>query len=135
MYVIKEIKRLNLETPYLLWYLFPAEKGHDFNKLEQFLIKQSNGIGPSYLPRLIRSLLTLHFSTFKLAAIIHDAHYSIVPKTIEEFKFANKMFYNNCLILADHEPNFIKRKYYRMQALIMYQVVVKFGWRAFIEAC
>lgn len=123
MNYVQLIKEKNLETAYLMWFLFPKEAGHDLDKLDEFLKKNFNGVGASYLPKPIRKLLTWYYGKYELAAVIHDSDYVILPKTLEYFHQANKRFFNNCVRLNGGKKS--------LRIYAMFKAVELFGFKAF----
>lgn len=126
MNYVQLIKQKNLETAYLLWYMFPEYEGsfnHSEEKLNEFLKKNYNGVGASYLPKPIRKLLTWYYSKYELAAVIHDGDYVILPKTLEYFHQANKRFFNNCCILNNNKQS--------IRIWLMFKAVEWFGQSSF----
>lgn len=126
MNYVQLIKQKNLETAYLLWYMFPEYEGsfnHSEEKLNEFLKKNYNGIGASYLPKPIRKALTWYYSKYEIAAVIHDSDYVILPKTLEYFHQANKRFFNNCVRLNGGKKS--------LRIYAMFKAVELFGFKAF----
>ena len=115
-------------------------EGVDF--LSRFTYEQLadgyNGIGPEFLPPLLREKVSEFLHIFKPAAVGHDLRNEFSDGTREGFNAANEEFYRNCLRLADwHYPWYSRDRYRaRAAALILYAFVSAefFGWRAWQEA-
>ncbi len=97
-----------------------------------------NGIGPEFLPAIVRAKISNWLSLFGPAAVIHDMRNEIADGTREAFLFANREFLFNCLSLADHAypQDGSKHDRARNVAMVLYRFVnaEKFGWRAWLEA-
>ena len=98
-----------------------------------------NGIGPEFLPPLVREKVSEFLHIFKPAAVAHDLRNEMSDGTRKGFKYANDEFLRNCLKLADyHYKGKDARRHVRARAAarILYAFVSAegFGWRAWIEA-
>lgn len=100
-----------------------------------------NGIGPEFLPEVIRAQVTSFLWIFEPAALIHDMRNEVANGTRERFLYANDEFRRNCLKLAEKNyPRMVQdfRKRYRAKAVaqILYDFVSadSFGWKAWLEA-
>lgn len=95
-----------------------------------------NGIGPSWLPDIVRDAYTALHADFEPAALIHDIDFEFGDGTHEAFAAANERFLANCRIIAKakyawYDP----RRYIRLhQARAMYRLLVLFGWPAYKAA-
>ena len=97
-----------------------------------------NGIGPEFLPPLIREKVTDFLSLFAPAALIHDMRNEYSDGSREGFLAANDEFRRNCIKLADHHYGMFSLRRYRARAVaqVLYDFVSadSFGWRAWLEA-
>ena len=115
-------------------------EGLDF--LSQFTRDQLadgyNGIGPEFLPPIVREAVSDFLHIFKPAAVGHDLRNELSDGTRESFRAANEEFYRNCLRLADYHYCALnpRRRRARAAALVLYAFVSAecFGWRAWQEA-
>ena len=104
----------------------------------QELAEGYNGIGPEFLPEVIRAQVTSFLWIFEPAALIHDMRNEVANGTREGFLAANDEFRYNCLRLADdaYPTNRKHRVAAKAAAEILYLFVSAdgFGWKAWLEA-
>ena len=97
-----------------------------------------NGIGPEFLPAVVRAKVSERLSLFAPAAVGHDMRNDVSDGTRAAFRFANNEFLFNCLTLVDHAypQNCRERDRARAVALVLYRFVSaeSFGWRAWLDA-
>ena len=97
-----------------------------------------NGIGPEFLPAIVREKISDRLSLFAPAAVIHDMRNDVSDGSRTEFLAANREFLFNCLALVDHAyPNDCRKRDRALTvAFVLYRFVnaEKFGWRAWLEA-
>ena len=96
-----------------------------------------NGIGPEFLPSVLREKVTKYLAVFEPAALVHDMRNHVGDGTRYGFNFANLEFLANCRKLADRAyPWYNWRRYRaRVVAKLMYDFVAgQPGWIAWCEA-
>lgn len=100
------------------------------------LAKVCNGVGPEWLGKLPRDLLTWRFGRLAVAAMLHDVAYEYGTGTDEDFKNANiDLKENGYLIAKDKFAWYDPRRYLVMRdAGRIAAVCQAFGRKAYDEA-
>lgn len=99
-------------------YTYDLEAPKDFHDAPTWLREEAyNGVGPDWLPALMRKWMTEQWGYFTPAAVIHDWEYQFPPiRCHEHFTEANERFHRNCLSLLAKGCPWYKRWLYKLRA-------------------
>lgn len=119
----KKAIRLDLEEAPIIAQFTPEE-----------LLIVWNGIGPEWLPAVVRYKLTKYLAIFAPACFIHDFHFWAMGNTLEEFEWANDVLERNARRCIDSETKWyqiIRRMAGYYAAHLLAEACRKYGWSAF----
>ena len=94
-----------------------------------------NGIGPAWLPAVVRYKLTKYLAIFAPACFIHDFHFWAMGNTLKEFEWANDCLERNARRCIDSETKWyqiIRRMAGYYAAHLLAEACRNYGWCAFI---
>ena len=94
-----------------------------------------NGIGPEWLPAVVRYKLTKYLAIFAPACFIHDFHFWAMGNTLEEFEWANDVLERNARRCIDSETKWyqlLRRMAGYYAAHLLAEACRNYGWSAFI---
>ena len=119
----KKAIRLDLEEAPIIAQFTPEE-----------LLIVWNGIGPEWLPAVVRYKLTKYLAIFAPACFIHDFHFWAMGNTLEEFEWANDVLERNARRCIDGETKWyqiIRRMAGYYAAHLLAEACRNYGWSAF----
>ena len=94
-----------------------------------------NGIGPEWLPAVVRYKLTKYLAIFAPACFIHDFHFWAMGNTLKEFEWANDCLERNARRCIDSETKWyqlLRRMAGYYAAHLLAEACRNYGWSAFI---
>lgn len=93
-----------------------------------------NGIGPEWLPAVVRYKLTKYLAIFAPACFIHDFHFWAMGNSLKEFEWANDCLERNARRCIDSETKWyqiIRRMAGYYAAHLLAEACRNYGWSAF----
>ena len=94
-----------------------------------------NGIGPEWLPAVVRYKLTKYLAIFAPACFIHDFHFWAMGNTLKEFEWANDCLERNARRCIDGETKWyqiLRRMAGYYAAHLLAEACRKYGWSSFV---
>ena len=102
------------------------------------ICKAYNGIGPQFLPEMLRDKVTSFLGIFEPAALVHDLRFDRSDGTRESFDYANCEFFVNCHKCAKAAYPWWSWKRYRAYAVIdamnEFNCSDRGGWKAWLDS-
>ena len=120
----KKAIKLNLEEAPIIAQFTPEE-----------LLIVWNGIGPEWLPAVVRYKLTKYLAIFAPACFIHDFHFWAMGNTLKEFEWANDCLERNARRCIDGETKWyqiLRRMAGYYAAHLLAEACRKYGWSSFV---
>lgn len=116
-------------------YTYDLEMPKDFLDAPTWLIEEVyNGIGPDWLPKVMRDWMTDRWSYFAPAAMIHDWEYQFAPeRTHQHFTAANERLRRNCHLLLRKGCPWYKRWLYKIRADELADACQALGFNGYME--
>ena len=94
-----------------------------------------NGIGPDWLPKVMREWMTDRWGYFAPAALIHDWEYQFpIVRDRQHFTDANERFRRNCHLLLRKGCPWYKRWLYKLRADKLADACEAFGFDGYMAA-
>jgi hypothetical protein len=118
--LVAQIVTYDLETPVMFWHT-------SLESLEALY----NGIGPGWLPKGIRDMMTDHWGFYAAAALVHDYEYHMSEdRSRAAFTASNDRLRRNCHKLIRKGVPWHKRWLYLIRADKLADACEAFGWSA-----